>query len=130
MSSKSAGSPSGATRRKARLRLWLETRALPAFEGRILPVDVAVGWHAAQRHVPDLFPVNDAWIAATALVHGMTVVTRNIADFEATGISLLNPWGCFPILNREGKLRDTLSYPRIAFVAPKRATRTVALRWC
>jgi predicted nucleic acid-binding protein len=74
------------------LRLWLETLALPAFQGRILPVDVAVGRRAARWHVPDPFPINDALIAATALVHGMTVVTRNIADFVPTGVPLLNPW--------------------------------------
>jgi predicted nucleic acid-binding protein len=74
------------------LRLWLETLALPAFEGRILSVDAAVGRRAAQLHVPDPQPINDAFIAATALVHGMTVATRNLADFAPTGVALLNPW--------------------------------------
>jgi predicted nucleic acid-binding protein len=78
------------------LRVWLETMALPAFEGRILPVDVAVGKRAAKWHVPDPYPINDAFIAATALVHGMTVVTRNIADFVLTGVPLLNPWDARP----------------------------------
>jgi predicted nucleic acid-binding protein len=76
----------------ALLRLWLETLALPAFEDRILSVDAAVARRAAKFHVPDPHPINDALIAATALVHGMTVVTRNLADFKATGAALLNPW--------------------------------------
>ena len=76
----------------AMLRLWLETQALPAFQGRILPVDAAVGKHAARLHVPNPCPINDALIAATALVHGMTVVTRNIDDFVSSGVSVLNPW--------------------------------------
>jgi predicted nucleic acid-binding protein len=74
------------------LRTWLETLVLPAFDGRILPVDQAVARRAATLHVPDTQPINDAFIAATALVHGMTVATRNAADFVATGVRLLNPW--------------------------------------
>jgi predicted nucleic acid-binding protein len=74
------------------LRLWLETSAVPAFEGRVLPVDTHVARRAARLHVPDPFPINDALIAATALIHGMTVVTRNVSDFEATGAQLHNPW--------------------------------------
>jgi predicted nucleic acid-binding protein len=78
------------------LRLWLETLVLLAFEGRILSVDVVVGKRAAKWHVPDPYPINDALIAATALVHGMTVVTRNITDFKMTGVPLLNPWDVSP----------------------------------
>jgi predicted nucleic acid-binding protein len=74
------------------LRTWLDDHVLPAFAGRILAVDVAVAQRSARLHVPDLRPVRDALIAATALVHGMTVVTRNVADFEPTGVSILNPW--------------------------------------
>jgi toxin FitB len=73
-------------------RQWLERQVVSAFEGRILPVDAAVARRAAQLHVPDPRPINDAFIAATALVHGMTVATRNAADFAATGVTLLNPW--------------------------------------
>ena len=47
---------------------------------------------AAPLHAPDLRPERDAYIAATALVQGLTVVTRNVADFEPTGVRLLNPW--------------------------------------
>lgn len=74
------------------LRAWLEGRVLPTFEGRILPVDAAVARRCAGLHVPDPQSDRDALIAATALVHGMTVVTRNVADFTATGVRLLDPF--------------------------------------
>ena len=74
------------------LRTWLETRVLPEFDGRIFPVDTAVAQRCARLQVPDPRAERDALIAATALVHGMTVVTRNVDDFEATGVPLLNPW--------------------------------------
>jgi predicted nucleic acid-binding protein len=73
-------------------RAWFESHVLPAFAGRILPVDTAVAKRSAALHVPDPRPVMDSLIAATALVHGMTVVTRNVADFQSSGVSLLNPW--------------------------------------
>lgn len=74
------------------LRAWLEGRVLQAFSGRILAVDTAVALRCAKLHVPDPRSDRDALIAATALVHGLTVVTRNVAAFEATGVALLNPW--------------------------------------
>lgn len=73
-------------------RAWLNSHVLPAFTGRILTVDTAVAQHSARLHVPDPRPVRDGLIAATALVHGMIVVTRNVADFEPTGVPTLNPW--------------------------------------
>ena len=73
-------------------RAWLNSHVLPAFAGRILPVDTAVAQRSAKLHVPDPRPVRDGLIGATALVHGMTVVTRNVADFEPFGVLLLNPW--------------------------------------
>ena len=76
----------------AALRAWLDTVVLPEFNGRIFPVDTAVAQRGARLHVPDPRAEREALIAATALVHGMTVVTRNIADFKATGVALLNPW--------------------------------------
>jgi hypothetical protein len=75
-------------------RAWLDRHVLPAFADRILPVDTAVAQRSARLHVPDPRPVRDCLIAATALVHGMTVVTRNVADFEPCGVLLLNPWNC------------------------------------
>ncbi len=74
------------------LRTWLNTCVLPAFEGRILPVDTAVAQRSATLHVPDPQPLRDGFIAATALVHSLVVVTRNVADFKASGVRLLNPW--------------------------------------
>lgn len=79
-------------RQGAVLRAWMTGQALPAFAGRILPVDTAVALRSAGLHVPNPRPVRNALIAATALVHGMTVVTRNVADFEGTGVAWLNPW--------------------------------------
>lgn len=73
-------------------RAWLEKHVLPVFEGRILSVDTAVAQRSAALHVPNPTPFRDSLIAATALVHGMTVVTRNVSDFEATGVALVNPW--------------------------------------
>jgi predicted nucleic acid-binding protein len=74
------------------LRAWLDGRVLPQFAGRILPLDQTVALRCARLHVPDPRSERDAIIAATALAHGMTVVTRNVADFEATGVAIINPW--------------------------------------
>ena len=76
----------------ALLRGWLNKQVIPAFSGRILPVDTAVVIRSAKLHVPNPRPVRDGLIAATALVHGMTVVTRNISDFASCGVALINPW--------------------------------------
>ena len=76
----------------ARLRAWMDQHILPEFADRTLPVDTAVALRCAPLHVPDPRPERDAFIAATALTHGMTVVTRNVADFAPTGVPLLNPW--------------------------------------
>lgn len=76
----------------ALLRLWLDQHVLPEFSGRTLPVDTAVAQRCARLHVPDKLGCRDALIAATALVHGMAVVTRNVADFKPTGVTLINPW--------------------------------------
>lgn len=77
----------------AMLRTWLEKHVLPEFFKRTLPVDTAVAQRCARLHVPDKHNERDALIAATALVHGMTVVTRNVADFQSTGVTIFNPWG-------------------------------------
>jgi toxin FitB len=76
----------------ALLRSWLEQHVMPAFAERVLPVDTAVALRSALLHVPDPRPVRDCLIAATALVHGLTVVSRNTADFAPTGVTLINPW--------------------------------------
>ena len=74
------------------LRSWIDDQILPRFEGRMLAIDAAVALRCASLHVPDRRAERDALIAATALVHGMTIVTRNVADFERTGVQILNPW--------------------------------------
>ncbi len=76
----------------ALLRTWLDGHVLPTFAGRCLPVDGPVARASARLHIPDPIPFRDGLIAATALVHGLTVVTRNVADFAATGVPLVNPW--------------------------------------
>ncbi len=74
------------------LRSWLDNQVLPEFADRVLPIDTAVAQRCALLHVPDPRSERDALIAATALIHGMTVVTRNIEGFKLTGVPLLNPW--------------------------------------
>ncbi|OCP35988.1 type II toxin-antitoxin system VapC family toxin [Ensifer sp. LC163] len=76
----------------ARLRAWLDSRVRPEFAGRIVPVDDAVATRCAHLHIPDRRNEADALIAATALVHDMVVVTRNIRDFEGTGVVVVDPW--------------------------------------
>lgn len=76
----------------AMLRSWLEQHVLPEFSARTLSIDTAVAQRCARLHVPDKRGERDALLAATALVHGMTVVTRNVADFEPTGVPVINPW--------------------------------------
>ena len=74
------------------LRAWMDRHVLPTFSGRILAIDTAVVQQCATLHVPNPRSDRDALIAATALVHGLTVATRNRADFEGAGVSVLNPW--------------------------------------
>jgi predicted nucleic acid-binding protein len=74
------------------LRRWFEDVVLLVFAGRILPADVDVARCCAALNVPKTRPERDGWIAATALVHGMIVVTRNVADFQPMGVASLNPW--------------------------------------
>lgn len=74
------------------LRSWIDTQVLPAFRDRILPVDTAVAQRCARLHVPAPRPDRDALIAATALVYGLRVVTRNVDDFAPTGVEIVNPW--------------------------------------
>ena len=74
------------------LRRWLEHQVLPAFDGRILSVDTAVARKCAELHVPDRRAERDATIVATASIHRMKVVTRNVADFDQSAIEIVNPW--------------------------------------
>ena len=75
-----------------RLRAWFERRVVPEFADRTLSIDARVARKCARLHVPDPRAERDALIAATALVHGLIVVTRNLSDFESLGGDLLNPW--------------------------------------
>jgi predicted nucleic acid-binding protein len=74
------------------LRRWLQNEILTPLSARILTIDVAIARRCASLHVPDPRPERDALIAATALAHRLTVVTRNTVDFEPMGVALLNPW--------------------------------------
>ncbi|GAB2475150.1 type II toxin-antitoxin system VapC family toxin [Luteococcus sediminum] len=75
-----------------RLREWFTSGILEQFHGRILPVDAAVALQSAAMQVPDPRPERDCFIAATAAVHGLAVVTRNTKDFSPMGVALVNPW--------------------------------------
>jgi hypothetical protein len=79
-------------RQAAVLQSWVRDRVLVSFADRILGVDVAIAQRCAALLVPDPVDQCDALIAATALVHGMTVVTRNVSHFERTGVQIVNPW--------------------------------------
>lgn len=74
------------------MRSWLKRHVVPTFDTRILPVDAAVAIRCANLHVPDRASESDFLIAATALVHGLTVVTHNTGDFKSSGVGLINPW--------------------------------------
>lgn len=74
------------------LREWFDKDVMPAFEDRILSFDAEIARKCAALHVPDPRPERDAMIAATALIHGLTVVTRNVTDFEKLQVGLIDPW--------------------------------------
>ncbi len=76
----------------ARVKTWISDYIPRVFEDRVLVFDDAVALVCAGLHVPDKRPERDAIIAATALHHDLTVVTRNIRDFLGTGVRMLNPW--------------------------------------
>lgn len=83
--------------RKRRIQEWLSEEFQPRFRERLLPVDAEISeaWgelcgNAARIGQP--LPVMDAWIAATAIVHHLVVVTRNVADLERCGAQTYNPW--------------------------------------
>ena len=74
------------------LRKWLNKNVLPAFLNRVLPVDLAVAQRCAGLHVPNPKSERDAMIAATAIEHRMTIVTRNVSDFSQSGVLIFDPW--------------------------------------
>lgn len=79
-------------RQAAVLRQWLGETVLPNFADRILPMTAEVALRCAALHVPDPFSERDGWIAATALVHNLTIITRNTKDFARSGVAIINPW--------------------------------------
>ena len=76
----------------SRLRAWMDSRVRPEFAERILSINEAIATRCAHLHIPDRRNEADALIAATAIVHGLVVVTRNIHDFQGTGVVLVDPW--------------------------------------
>src|SRR5581483_6751436 len=79
-------------RQGAMLRKWKSESLAAAFRGRVLPVDETIAERCAAMHVPDPRPLLDSIIAATAIVHRLTLVTRNLRDFAGVGARMLNPW--------------------------------------
>ena len=85
------------SRKRTRLEAWLEVELRTRFAGRILPVDDAIadrwGYLSAEaRRTGRPVPVVDVLLAATALEHNLTMVTRNVRDFSRLGVPVLNPW--------------------------------------
>jgi predicted nucleic acid-binding protein len=83
--------------RRAELNLWLTHKLRPMFDGRVLQIteDVMLIWRLlveAGRKIGHTFSLPDLIIAATGLHHGLTIVTRDIGDYEKTGVPVVNPW--------------------------------------
>jgi predicted nucleic acid-binding protein len=78
---------------RAILRIWIDEQLMPRFEGRILPVDAVIAQRCARLQIPEPRAERDALIATTALVHGMTIVARNVSDFAPMDVPVFNPWG-------------------------------------
>jgi len=79
--------------RRTHLLKWYEVYLLPFLGDRLLPVDLraALAWAELRASNPAA-PVIDCQIAATALVHNLTLVTRNVRDFAFPGLAVFNPW--------------------------------------
>lgn len=74
------------------LRSWFDNQVLPAFDGRILPIDTSTALICSKMHIPDNRSFRDALIGATAKNNGLTMVTRNVKDFKDMDLTIINPW--------------------------------------
>ena len=74
------------------LRNWIDQKIMPEFDTRIIDIDRRVMKRSAELQVPKSRPDHDTLIAATALVHGLVMVTRNVKDFADTGVEVVNPF--------------------------------------
>ena len=72
--------------------LQVARNGIASIQGTSDPMSLEVATRGARHHIPDPGSERDSWIAATALVHDLTIVTRNVADFARTSVSLVNPW--------------------------------------
>ncbi|CAK0774577.1 Ribonuclease VapC [Gammaproteobacteria bacterium] len=84
----------GKSEQRSSLLIWLERELIPWFGKRLLPVDLLVAerWGRLLAETGRSLPAVDSLLAATALVHGLTIVTRNTSDFDLPGVPVLNPW--------------------------------------
>jgi toxin FitB len=76
----------------ALLRKWLDSQVVPTFAGRTIAIDERIAKQCAELNVAVIRPYRDGFIAATALVHRMTLVTRDAKDFAHAGLEIVNPW--------------------------------------
>lgn len=81
-------------RRRQRIGTWLEIELPAWFEDRILSIDASVAdeWGRLVARTVSTLPLMDGLIAATALRHRLSIVTRNVLDFDRTGVPVVNPW--------------------------------------
>ena len=98
----------------APLRSWLDDQVMKAFDGRILPVDAGVVKKRAALNHAESKSERDALVVATAQLHGLVLVTRNVAAFKTTRVKLFNPWGYTP----EEESGDDADWQQVARSGP------------
>ncbi|MBL8549721.1 MAG: type II toxin-antitoxin system VapC family toxin [Hyphomonadaceae bacterium] len=79
---------------RSRLQVWRDQLFVQPGAPILLPVDelVSVAWGRLRASLPRTLPIIDSLVAATAMAHSLTIVTRNVRDFAALGVPVLNPW--------------------------------------